>query len=201
MKVCMLSDGIINQFEFEKLKVKTVHFTEAKVCFEFLKNESQAFWKNHPKKDAEANYSFDGSSPWSLNSLLLTGGFDLGFTLLYINDEFYAAGGIRKLDETTTICLSRFFSKFSTKPYGNAFILPVHLNVSRQAGFKKAIVTFNQYNDHLVNYYTRRLPHKKDPISKKAFESIQKFQLTGLKEINYVQQYVFECNFENNEWL
>lgn len=188
----MYKDGIINLCKHEDLEIKTVHYNNTQACIDTVQKETELFWSKRSNQKAFQNYEFGSDADWSLENLLKNQKFELGYTLLYINDQFYAGGGIRALDDKTTISLSRFFCKPSPKPLGNAFILPLHIELSRRAGFAKTIITFNQYNEHLVRYYSQVLKTKKDSVSQLAYKYLQKFQLTGLQEINNVQQYVFE---------
>ena len=192
----MSSAGYIEEFNFAPHRVRIEHYSDTTQCYDFVKAQSEKFWDTRTNRKSEENYFFENSKKWSLGSMLLERAFDLGYSLLFIDGEFQAGGGVRKLNSETSISLSRFFSVHSPIPFGNAFLLPLHMRLSQQQGFEKTVLTFNNYNSHLARYYQNVLPHKKDAISCRAYEYLKDFKHTGEHEINFVQQTVFEYSLK-----
>ena len=190
----MFRDTIIRKFNIDGHVFEMNHYFETALCYDLVKAESEKYWKTKSKRDAEENYIFEDGHQWSLGEMLKNNLFEFGYTVLFMDNKFIASGGIRRYNSDTTISLSRFFCNPSPLPYGNAFILPLHLEISKSYA-KSTIITFNEYNKHLLHYYMEILPLKKDPVSLGVFELIRKFSYLGVQEINHVKQHVLNCNF------
>nr|BDT30070.1 hypothetical protein BHI3_35360 [Bacteriovorax sp. HI3] len=191
----MFKDSIVQKFSEDGHEFTLTHYFDTTLCYEQIKTEAEAYWETKGKKDAEANYLFDNETSWSLGQMLKNQGFELGFTVVEMDGTFLAAAGLRRHDDVETICLSRFFGIPSLYPYGNAFILPLHIKLSKENGYKSTIITFNPYNEHLLNYYTRILPRKTDKVSLMVYEEIKNFKSLGLQTINHTEQFVLAYSF------
>lgn len=191
----MSKDSIIRKYNEDGHEFVLTHYFDTKQCYDYLKKESEIYWSHKTNKNAEENYRFDDGSPWSMGQMLLNGGFELGMSVLTKDNEFLAAAGLRHHNQDETISLSRFFGTASLYPYGNAFILPLHIELSRTQGYRQTIITFNSYNEHLLKYYTEILPRKKDTISQLVNKEIEQFKSIGIQQINHVDQYVLLREF------
>ena len=190
----MYKDSIVQTFNEEGHEFILTHYFDTKECTSIIKKEAEEYWAKKNKKDAAANYSFDDDTSWSLGKMLDNGGFELGYSILTMDGNFLAAAGLRQLGNDKTIGLSRFFGVQSLFPYGNAFILPLHIKLSQDKNFKEMLITFNKYNEHLLNYYLKILPRKNDKISRMVFEHIKDFQPRGIQTINHTEQHVLSLN-------
>ena len=186
----MYKDSILQTFSEDGHEFVLTHYFDTKECYQFVKKEALEYWSTKNKRAASENYAFDEEVSWSLGKMLENGGFELGFSVLTMDGLFLAAAGLRKLDDDKTISLSRFFGIQSLHPYGNAFILPLHIKISQDHHFKETIITFNKYNEHLLNYYLKILPKKNDKISKLVFDKIKDFKSLGIQSINNTEQFV-----------
>jgi hypothetical protein len=192
----ILKDGIV--------KVKTMssgsefevcHYSNSSDCYDKVKIFCEEIWQSRKKTDAYINYNFEYPEAHSIGPLMKDDKFQLGFSLLYKNGKLICCAGLRNYDDETTISLARFLSSPSVYPYGNAFILPLHVELSKNSGFKSTIITFNKYNSHLVNYYQNILPFKRDVISKQAWNVLKNFEYKNEKKINEIEQVYFENKF------
>lgn len=170
------------------------HFEDTKGCYDEVKLLAEDYWSGKNESEKSANYSFSGAAEWALGPMLLNGGFDLGATLLYENQRAIAFAGLRSFGEFT-LCMGRFFCVGSVKPLGTAYILPLHMEISKKKGFVGTYFTMNHYNEHIKHYYLNRLPKLKGEVAQKAYENLKQFNYVGLREINHVEQHVFECRF------
>ncbi len=186
----MYKDSIVQTFNEDGHEFVLTHYFDTKECYQLVKKEAEEYWSTKNKREASENYLFDEEINWSLGKMLENGGFELGYSVLTMDGQFLAAAGLRKLGEDKTISLSRFFGIQSLHPYGNAFILPLHIEISQKHNFKETLITFNKYNEHLLNYYLKILPRKTDKISKIVFEKIKNFKSLGIQTINNTEQFV-----------
>lgn len=186
----MYKDSIVQTFNEDGHEFILTHYFDTRECYQFVKKEAEEYWSTKNKRDASENYVFDEEVSWSLGKMLENGSFELGYSVLTMDGKFLAAGGLRKLGDDKTICLSRFFGIQSLHPYGNAFILPLHIKISKEHDIKEALITFNRYNEHLLNYYQKILPRKTDKISKIVLENIKEFKSQGLQTVNNTEQFV-----------
>ena len=191
----MSKDSIVETYHDDGHTFVLTHYFDTRLCYDLIKTEAESYWATKGKTDAILNYKFDDETPWSLGQMLLNQNFELGFSVVTMDGKFLAASGVRKHGDSETILLSRFFGINSLHPYGNAFMLPLHQKLSREEGFKSCIITFNSYNEHLLNYYTRILPRKKDKFSQMVYQEIKEFESLGKKEINKVEQFVLSRRF------
>jgi hypothetical protein len=83
--------------------------------------------------------------------MLLNNGFEHGYSVLSINDKPWAFAGVRKYTDDIALVLARLFCFHTVKPISYGLMLPFHLKIARQQGYKKAWTTFNAYNIHLYN--------------------------------------------------
>ena len=129
-----------------------VHYYDGKECYELVKKYSNKYWEIAGKNQSKENYMFDeDAKPWSLGPMLQHNEFALGYSVLSINDKPWAFAGIRKHTDNIALALTRLFCFFTVKPISYGLILPFHLDIAREHGYKKAWVTFNEYNIHLYN--------------------------------------------------
>lgn len=128
------------------------HYFNTTECYDTVKQYNDLYWKTAPKTNSIENYQFgEDAKPWSLGPLLLNNGFENGYTILSINDKPWAFAGIRKHTDNIALALTRLFCFFTVKPISYGVILPFHLDIAKEYGYKKARVTFNEYNIHLYN--------------------------------------------------
>lgn len=145
---------IIQREEIDSHVYTLTHYFDAKDCYPIVEPASMEYWKNNPKLEGRENYMFGPEATFrSLGPMLLNGKFDLGYTVLEVDGKPWSFGGVRKYDKDTTLILGRHFSFFTVKPITLGLLLPMHLRVSKDLGYKKAWVTFNQYNMHLYKAY------------------------------------------------
>lgn len=170
------------------------HFEDTRECYDEVKALAEGYWSTRQNSQKSVNYSFAEDVAWSLGPMLLQREFDLGATLLYQGERTIAFAGLRSFGDYT-LCMGRFFCLTSVKPLGTAFILPIHLDISKKRNFIGSYFTLNHYNAHIKHYYLNRLPKLKSTIAQQAYESLRQFNYVGLKEINHVEQHVFECRF------
>ena len=191
----MYKDGLIKSKVIDGKKFDLHHYSDTKQCYELVKEETRQYWRQRQRCAAVPNYDFESEAPWTLGEMLFNQTFDYGYSVLLMDGAFYGSAGLRKLDDTSTICLSRFFCKPSVKPYANLFILPFHIKISQELNYSSTKITLNRYNRHLLRYYTELLPKKKDSISKETYNYIKLFENKGVQKVNYVDQIVLEYDW------
>lgn len=146
------------------------HYDDGKECYHIAKDAATKFWSSASKKDSIENYRFDeNANPWSLGPMLLNNGFELGYTILSINDEPWALSGIRKHTNDIALVLARLFCFHTVKPISYGLMLPLQLEIAKEYGCKKAWTTFNEYNIHLYNTWVvkefkKNKQHKRNNI-------------------------------------
>jgi hypothetical protein len=129
-----------------------IHYYDGNECYDTVKECSERFWKSAPKTDSIENYQFGADAKsWSLGPMLLNNGFEHGYSVLSINDKPWAFAGVRKYTDDIALVLARLFCFHTVKPISYGLMLPFHLKIARQQGYKKAWTTFNAYNIHLYN--------------------------------------------------
>lgn len=158
---------IFQREEIDSHVYSLTHYFDTKECYPIVEAASTEYWKSAPKSDGKENYVFGPDATFrSLGTMLLNGKFDCGFTVLEMDGKPWAFGGIRRFDDETTLILGRHFSFFTVKPITLGLLLPLHLSVSKQLGYKKAWITINDYNIHLrrayqINVFNRRKSSKR----------------------------------------
>jgi hypothetical protein len=128
------------------------HYFNGNDCYETVKECSERFWKSAPKTESIENYQFNtDAKSWSLGPMLEHGVFDGGYTILDFDGKPWSFGGIRKYTDEIALVLCRHFSFFTIKPTTHGFLLPFHLEIAKELGYKKAWITINDYNLHWYN--------------------------------------------------
>jgi hypothetical protein len=146
------------------------HYPNGHECYELVKDASEKYWQGAAKTDSIENYRFDADAkPWSLGPMLQNNGFELGYSVLSINDKPWAFAGIRKYSDDIAIVLARLFCFFTVKPVCYGLLLPFHLSVAKEQGYKKAWTSLNHYNTHLyetwsVKEFDKKIKHKRTNI-------------------------------------
>jgi hypothetical protein len=146
------------------------HYFNSADCYDLVKIHSNRYWEKSGKTQSIENYQFsEGANSWSLGPMLLNNGFELGYSVLSIDNVPWAFAGIRKYDDDTAIVLARLFCFFTVKPICYGLILPFHLEVAKENGFKKAWTSLNTYNKHLyttwsVREFNKNIKHKRTNI-------------------------------------
>lgn len=185
----------------DNIQYRIDHYFDTLQCYDVVKICSENYWKNNGKKDAVENYRFDDQAPeHSLGNMLKYNKFYGGFTILSINNNYYSFGGIRKYNQDTAIILARNFCFFTVKPITNGILLPFHLSVAKNLGFKKAWITINEYNIHwyktwFINEFNKNKNKNKRLNSKLYTQSVKcitQCQNKGIININYVDQTILE---------
>ena len=128
------------------------HHYDGQECYHIVKESAEKYWATAGKNYSIENYQFNADAkPWSLGPMLLNNGFEHGYSVLSINDKPWAFAGIRKHNDDVALVMARLFCFFTVKPVSYGLMLPFHLKIARQQGYKKAWTTFNEYNIHLYN--------------------------------------------------
>lgn len=175
------------------------HYFDMKECYEIVKEASQQYWEKSTKAHGRENYEFgDQAKSQALGPMLLNSEFDGGFTVLNINDKPWAFGGIRKYNEEVALILGRHFSFYTIKPITHGLLLPFHLNIAKELGYKKAWLTINDYNLywyntwHINNYHRVDSSKKLNKLHQISNECVAKCKNIGKLVINYTNQTVLE---------
>lgn len=128
------------------------HYDNCQECYHIVKDAAETYWANAGKNYSIENYQFgEDAKPWSLGPMLLNDGFVHGYSVLSINGKPWAFAGVRKHDDDTALVLARLFCFFTVKPISYGVLLPFHLEIAKENGYKKAWTTLNAYNIHLYN--------------------------------------------------
>lgn len=128
------------------------HYYNGKECYPIVKRAAVEYWQNSMDKPSSENYLFGrDAESWSLGPMLLHDSFTNGYTVLSIDGVPRAFAGVRKHTDDIAFALTRLFCFFTVKPISYGLILPFHLEIAKEHGYKKAWVTFNEYNIHLYN--------------------------------------------------
>lgn len=147
-----------------------VHYDPSIDCYDLVKEYASNYWNSAGKTHSLENYLFDeDAKPWSLGPMLKNGNFELGYSVLSIDGKPWAFAGIRKHTDEIAIVLARMFCFFTVKPVCYGLLLPFHLSIAKDKGFKKAWTSFNSYNKHLytswsVNEFNSNRVHKRTNI-------------------------------------
>lgn len=125
------------------------HYFDTKECYNLVENASKTYWSKAPKIIGKENYEFGEAATFrGLGPMLLNHKFHHGYTVLEIDNKPWSFGGIRKYNEEVSLVLGRHFSFFTIRPITHGLLLPFHLKISKELGYKKAWVTINDYNLH-----------------------------------------------------
>jgi hypothetical protein len=128
------------------------HYDDGEECYHIVKEEAEKYWATAGKNNSIENYQFgEDAKPWSLGPMLLNNGFAHGYSILAVNDKAWAFAGVRKHTDDIALVLARLFCFFTVKPMSYGLLLPFHLEIAKEHGYKKAWTTFNSYNVHLYN--------------------------------------------------
>lgn len=138
------------------------HYFNTLDCYEIVKLASEEYWKNKSKLDSKENYEFGENATFrSLGTMLKNDKFHHGYTILEINEKPWAFGGIRKYNNEIALICSRHFSFYTLKPITHGFLLPFHLDICKNLGYKKAWITINNYNLYWFNTWHVNAYNKK----------------------------------------
>ena len=169
------------------------HYENPRECYELLKECSERYWReiNRPGK---TNYDFTSDSENTIKYLIDTDRFTLGYSILYENNLPMAFGGIRKMNDDTTIIASRAFCFYTPKLLINKILVPYHLTYSKSNGFTRSVISFNEYN-HKIYRLWQKLSDSPDIVDRNHFTvDYQRFTLMGTQVINKMNQYTIEWN-------
>jgi hypothetical protein len=186
----MLSIKINERYHLE-------HYKNTNDCWDLVSKSCNEYWKLRSDSKSKINYSFDNlDDTRTIGCLFKRKMFDGGFTILYINNIPSAFGGIRRLDDTTSIIMARGFCHYTTKPVIAKIMVPFQLRYSMDSGYHRSIITFNDYNKKLYDLWPKM--SKMDSIISENFFNINHldFSMTGIKNINCVDQYVIEWDLK-----
>jgi hypothetical protein len=146
------------------------HYYDGQECYHIVKDSAEKYWAGAGKNYSIENYQFgEDAKPWSLGPLLLNNGFEHGYSVLSINDKPWAFAGVRKHTDDVALVMARLFCFFTVKPVSYGLLLPFHLEIAREHGYKKAWTSFNSYNIHLYNTwivkeFNNKKTHKRNNI-------------------------------------
>lgn len=128
------------------------HYDNGRECYSIVKEAAEKYWANAGKNYSIENYQFgEDAKSWSLGPMLLNDGFAHGYSVLSINNKPWAFAGVRKHTDDIALVLARLFCFYTIKPVSYGLLLPFHLEIAKEHGYKKAWTTFNAYNIHLYN--------------------------------------------------
>lgn len=148
-------------------KYSIAHYYNGNECYDLVKESSINYWANVKKINSIENYRFDDEAkPWSLGPMLKNNEFELGYTVLSIDDKPWAFAGIRKYTDDIAVVLARLFCFFTVKPICYGFLLPFHLQIAKENGYTKAWTSLNEYNIHIYKTWTVK-EYNKHPIRKR----------------------------------
>lgn len=174
------------------------HYINNAECYELVKQQAEKYTRlqttllrNQPSL-VNLDFENDDNKSHTLGYLLKNQKFELGYTVIYEDDDPIIFGGIRIFNDTTTIISARAFCFFTPRPLIHKLLIPFHLKISKDNGFSKAITTFNDYNKKIYDSWPKL-------IRKKSYTDISllgvddsKFKMLGQMNINYVNQWVIE---------
>jgi len=190
--------GIITHNEIVGSNTYSVsHYLDSRECHDLVKESCDRFWVTPHKGYSRENYEFGpNAKPWSLGPMLKENKFEYGYTVLCINDQPWAFGGVKKYDDETAIILARHFSFYSFKSITRAFLMPMHFRVAKEFGLKKAWITLNDYNMRMSIFldsksWNRKLTVK-DTLREYSEVSGGDSVNLGKKVINNIEQIVLE---------
>lgn len=147
-----------------------VHYADGRDCYDMVKEASERYWTTAGKTSSFENYQFgDDAKSWALGPMLQSNNFELGYSVLSINDKPWAFAGIRKYTDDVAIVLARLFCFFTVKPICYGLLLPFHLQIAKDHGFSKAWTSLNPYNIHLyetwsLKEFNKNIKHKRTNI-------------------------------------
>jgi hypothetical protein len=175
------------------------HYFDTKECYEIVKEASQQYWEKSTKSHGRENYEFgDQAKQQALGPMLLNSDFDGGFTVLSMNEKPWSFGGIRKYNNETALIMGRHFSFYTMKLLTHGLLLPFHLQVAKDLGYKKAWITINNYNMYwyqtwYIKKYKRISSNTElGKLYTNSNECISKCKNIGELEVNYTNQTVLE---------
>lgn len=117
---------------------------------------------------------------------------DGDYLLLFdCNNKLMGGAGYYRLDDQTVMAMSRFYVMpgFENQWIGQHFI--GHIIEQTQTWNSRIIITFNEYNRRIYDFYV-------DPVKKAHLPAIwQDFQPVGIRHINYTDQYCCEYTPES----
>lgn len=184
--------------EIEGNVYRITHYDDTQECYNEVKTHCEHYWTLRQKNESYENYRFDDLAPaWSLGPMLYGNKFDLGFSLLYINDNLFSVGGIRRLDDNVALIMGRHYSLFTIKPVTHAVLFPFHHGIARKAGYKQAWVTVNQYNNWQKIWYSERTKSRRltsSELYKRAETITSSARELGNITINNTEQFVLSWN-------
>jgi hypothetical protein len=176
------------------------HYRRPTDCYEMLQEQIDRYMKLPERlierKKSLVNYDFSDDGQHTLRHLIENNKFHLGYTILYDNDIPTAFGGIRVYNRTTTIIAARSFCFPTTKLLINKILIPYHLDISKKHGYKKSIITMNDYNHKIYKMwpYLDKRPSLIDD-SRWSVDSSKYFML-GSMHIKNSDQYIIQWNLD-----
>lgn len=169
-------------------------------CYDLLLQHSNAYLAQTKSKPSHINYRFNNDSlnKYTLEYLLKNNKFELGYSILYVDNIATAFGGIRQHDKDTTIIAARAFCYNTPKLVLNKIMIPFHLSISKQRGNNRAIITFNKYNRKIYDLWPI-FTKMKNLIDYKDLQiDPDRYLMEGIRHINNTDQYVIQWMLTDN---
>jgi len=165
------------------------HFINSIECYDEVKYICEHYFSVYDR-DSKANYLFteDDIETHTVGYILKNNGF-VGFTIVYKNEVPVAIGGIRKHEDKVSIIASRALCFATSDLILHKILIPFHLSISREMGFERCIVSFNEYNRKIYDLWERLLKTK-SPVDFDFGVDISAYEKMGIHNINNVNQYV-----------
>ncbi len=171
-------------------ELRIEHYENAMDCYDLIKKYSELYWKDKSNQ-SKSNYDFESNEQNSIKYLLETNKLNLGYSIVYENNEPMAFGGIRSYDGYTIIA-ARAFCFWTPKLLLNKILVPYHLSYCKNIGVKRAILSFNEYN-HKIYRLWPKLNLEKDIVDCSFFSAdFKQFNLLGKQTVNGMDQYTIE---------
>jgi hypothetical protein len=169
---------------------KIEHYPNALDCYDLLKDNAIKYWRTN-NKCSKTNYDFDSISENSIRYLLETNRFNLGYTVVYDHGIPMAFGGIRVMDQNTTIVGARTFCFYTRKLLVNKILIPFQLDYSKKQGFTNSLVSFNEYNKKIYDLW-QKFSDSPELWSVPFNVEHKNFIMMGKQTINKTEQYTIK---------
>jgi hypothetical protein len=166
------------------------HYEDPFECYDLLKSCSERYWADI-SRPSKTNYDFSSDGKNTIKFLIENNRFNLGYSIVYDDDIPMAFGGIRVIDDNTTIVAARAFCFYTPKLLINKILIPYQLSYSKSCGFSRSIISFNEYN-HKIYKVWRRLTQSPDLVDAKFSVDYKKFNMLGKQIVNKMEQYTIE---------